>query len=103
MSDLPIDPWELSAEEVEERLGNTSHPVTRQLLEAMWRSGPQMQLNARALADMPNAGSLYAAIQALTEEELRMVLLNFLYEYHQMRLSPEAFAEWAVPPELEEP
>jgi hypothetical protein len=99
-SDFPQDPFELSAEELEERLADVSHPVTRQLLEAMWRSGPQAQLNVRALFEMANAGVLYTAIQLLTEQELRTALYLTLTEVHQMQMTPEQFQEWSVPREL---
>ena len=46
---------------------------------------------------MPNAGALFAAVHALTEDEVRKVLHGYLYEYHQLKLTPEEFGHWAVP------
>jgi hypothetical protein len=93
---MPPDPWEITPEEVEERLAGKPQPL-RGMLEAMWRSGPRMQLNARALADMPNAASLHSAAAAMTEDELREVLVSFLYEYYEATLSPEEYERWARP------
>jgi hypothetical protein len=33
----------------------------------------QMQVNARTLTDMPNVGALFAAVQALTNNDVRNV------------------------------
>ena len=93
---LPPDPWELSYEEVEERLAHVSDDL-RPLVREMWLTAPQMQVNVRTLSDMPNAGALFAAVQALTEDEVRKVLVGYLFEYHRLKLTPEEFGRWTVP------
>jgi hypothetical protein len=93
---LPPDPWELSYEEVEERLAHVSDDL-RPLVREMWLTAPQVQVNTHTLTDMPNAGALFAAVQALTEDEVRKVLHSYLYEYHQLKLTPEEFGRWTVP------
>ena len=93
---LPPDPWELSYEEVEERLAHVSDDL-RPLVREMWLTAPQMQVNPRTLLDMPNAGALFAAVQALTEDEVRKVLVGYLFEYHRLKLTPEEFGRWTVP------
>ena len=66
---LPPDPVELSYEEVEERLAHVTDEL-RPLVREMWLSAPQTQVNTHTLTDMPNAGALFAAVQALTEDEV---------------------------------
>lgn len=96
---LPPDPWELTPEEIHERIRDKPEPL-RGMLEAMWRRAPRTKLNVAALLDMPNAGALYAAIQVLTEDELRPALASILADLYELRLSPEEFERWQVPPEL---
>ena len=93
---LPPDPLGLSYEEVEERLTRVSDDL-RPLVREMWLTAPQTQVNTHTLTDMPNAGALFAAVQALTEDEVRQVLHGYLYEYHQLKLTPEEFGRWTVP------
>jgi len=93
---LPPDPLELSYEEVEERLAHVTDDL-RPLVREMWLTAPETQVNSRTLTDMPNAGALFAAVQALTEDEVRKVLHEFLYQYHQLKLTPEEFGRWTVP------
>ena len=93
---LPPDPLELSYEEVEERLTLVSDDL-RPLVREMWLTAPQTQVNAHTLTDMPSAGALFAAIQALTEDEVRRVLHGYLFEYHRLKLTPEEFGRWTVP------
>jgi hypothetical protein len=62
----------------------------------MWLTAPETHVNSRTLTAMPNAGALFAAIQALTEDELRKVLHEFLYEHHQLKLTAEEFGRWTV-------
>ena len=93
---LPPDPLELSYEEVEERLTLVSDDL-RPLVREMWLTAPQTHVNSHTLTDMPNAGALFAAVQALTEDEVRKVLHGYLYEYHRLKLAPEEFGRWTVP------
>lgn len=92
------DPWELTAEEVAERVQDVTNPVLRQILEALWNDAPRTQLNLQALGDMPSIGALRVAVDVMTESELRSALFAVLYTHHVTTLTPEEFERWGQPP-----
>ena len=91
-------PWSCRIEEVEERLAHVTDDL-RPLVRDMWLTAPRhARQHPHTPTDMPNAGALFAAVQALTEDEVPGPALHtYLYEYHQLKLTPEEFGRWTVP------
>ncbi len=103
---LPPDPWELTPEEVEERISGLNKyeleeaEALRRMLRTMGTEWPRAKLNVEALVDMSSSVELLLAIKALSAEECRWALHNVLWSIHGLRKTPEEFQEWSIPPEF---
>jgi hypothetical protein len=91
---LPVDPFEISAEELEERLGSVEGATLRAALIEVGFAMPRAKLTVESLLAMESLPQLALALSVLTREELHWALLAFLHSWYQDRLDEAAFAAW---------
>ena len=96
------DPWELTPEEIDERLAriegdDVEARALRAALGEAFKTGTRAVITTEALADMPSSLHLHYAIKALTGEECRWALHVMMRSVHALRMTPEQLEEWSAP------
>lgn len=89
-----VDPFEITAEELEERIASVEGATLRAALIEAGVEAPRAKLTVDALLELDSFAQLALAVSVLTEEEVRWALLVLARTFNALTRDAEAFAAW---------